>query len=136
MMVARKLPFIDIRSSEADITSGRTFEGGEVTLNGLFFDWRAGVPNVWHGPAGPMMLGTWGDRGHGVLVLLSSGALPCPVCRVLGGFHDDEVHDDKRRVPVDKLLPSGDSKRAQVRLSDDEIAERREAARQRREGRA
>lgn len=65
----------------------------------------------------------------------------CPICDWHNGFHDEAAHE-AREVPRHLLaryatrvlphLPKGDERKA-IRLTDDEIAELREAARQRRE---
>lgn len=132
----RKLMPLNVSSSGGDITGGHVFESTESAtfMFGVFGDWRDSG-TIWHGPMGPMHVGTWGNPAHGVLFAVGSGAAPCPVCRLLGGFHDDDVHDARRRVPAELLLPSRVSKQAaRVRLSDEDIAERRQAARLRREG--
>jgi hypothetical protein len=137
MMRPYRLPDIDISSSDAQSALDRVFGDlptGSITLAGRsLYDWRA---EVWYGEIGPMVMGTWGRWPAGPLVMMPESALgaPCPTCRQPFGFHDDEAHAALVAIPPDKLMPTGDSKRARVRLSDDEIAERREAARQRREG--
>lgn len=57
----------------------------------------------------------------------------CPVCGLHNGFHDEGEHA-AREVPEHVLITRVEPER--VRLTDDEIAERREAARQRREARS
>jgi hypothetical protein len=108
-------------------------EPGSITLAHLY-DWRQGGRSFWHGEFGPLSVGTYG--GDRVLVLMTANApnQPCPVCSLVGGFHDEEWHDAVRRIPRGKVLPSGDSKRARVRLSAEEIEQRRADAAARREG--
>jgi len=95
-MGRRKLSIFDTSSSEPDITGGQPFHGE-------LHDSRTLAP-YWSGPEGPLVMGSWGWPGDVWFVPLSSVGLPCPVCRVLGGFHDRDQHDSKRAVPTDKLI--------------------------------
>lgn len=59
---------------------------------------------------------------------------PCPICSLPGGFHDHGDRDsrhDAHEVPRRLLIRSEPV--ARVRLTDEQIAELREAARLRRE---
>lgn len=98
---------------------------------------------VLHGHASARLLGWWSDDGSSPGLVGPADVTPCPVCGVLGGFHDDARHA-AREVPrhlqrryANRVLPylRKAEPAERPRLTDDEIAERREAARLRREAR-
>lgn len=65
---------------------------GSLTL-GTFGDWRD-APRFWAGFRGGYSPGTWGDE-NGVFIAPTETGHPCPVCYLLGGFHDRARHGSR-----------------------------------------